>query len=124
MPVEQQNAVNEKVAHQQTLHPRDHLAAILVIVFAQRVEDIAALTWDRVTITADTVSIDLAGMPIDQPPPLDEPIRTLAASNYNGRTAAHPNSPWVFAATAPACTLRRRISAATYVPFSPPSKPA
>jgi hypothetical protein len=47
-------------------------------------------------ITADTVSIDLAGMPIDLPPPLDEPVRTLAASNYNNQTAAHPNSPWVF----------------------------
>jgi integrase len=96
MPVTQQNAVIEKVAHQQTLHPRDRLAAILVMVFAQRAEDIAALTWNQVTITADAVSIDLAGMPIDLPPPLDEPVRTLAASNYNNQTAAHPNSPWVF----------------------------
>src|SRR6478609_6927294 len=29
-------------------------------------------------------------------PPLDEPLRTLAASNYNSQTAAHPKSPWVF----------------------------
>lgn len=42
MPVTQQNAVIEKVAHQQALHPRDRLAAILMIVFAQRAEDIAA----------------------------------------------------------------------------------
>jgi integrase len=96
MPITQQNAVIEKVAHQQTLHSRDRLAAILVIVFAQRAEDIAALTWNQVTITADTVSIDLAGMPIDLPPPLDEPVRTLAASNHNNQTAAHPNSQWVF----------------------------
>jgi integrase len=96
MPIEQQNAVIEKVAHQQTLHPRDRLAAILIIVFAQRAEDVATLTWKQITITADTVRIDLAGMPIDLPPPLDEPVRTLAASNYNNRTAAHPNSPWVF----------------------------
>jgi hypothetical protein len=34
MPVTQQNAVIEKVAHQQALHPRDRLAAILMIVFA------------------------------------------------------------------------------------------
>jgi integrase len=96
MPIEQQNAVIEKVAHQQTLHPRDRLAAILVIVFAQRAEDVATLTWKQVTITADTVTIDLAGMPITLPPPLDEPVRTLAASNYNSQTAAHSNSPWVF----------------------------
>ena len=61
MSIDQQNAVIEKVAHQQTLHPRDRLAAILIIVFAQRAEDVAALTWKQITITADTVTIDLAG---------------------------------------------------------------
>jgi hypothetical protein len=96
MPIEQQNAVIEKVAHQQTLHPRDRLAAILVIVFAQHGEDVAALTWNQITITADAVTIDLAGVPIDLPPPLDEPVRTLAANRYNSQTAAHRNSPWVF----------------------------
>jgi len=96
LPSAEQNAVIEQVVHQQTLHPRDRFVAILIIVFAQRVEDIAALTWDQVTITSDAVSINLAGMSIDMPSPLDEPIRLLAATNYNGQTAAHPNSPWVF----------------------------
>jgi integrase len=96
MPIEQQNAVIEKVAHQQTLNPRDRLAAILVIVFAQRAEDVAALTWKQITISADTVTIDLAGLPIHLPPPLDEPVRALAQSRYNSQTAAHRNSPWVF----------------------------
>jgi integrase len=99
---------------QQTLHPRDRLAAILIIVFAQRAEDIAALTWDQITITADTVSIDLAGLPIDLPPPLDEAVRTLAATNYNGQTAAYPNSAWVFRGRHPGMhitptTLRNRL---------------
>jgi integrase len=96
MPIAQQNAVIDKVAHEQTLHPRDRLTAILIIVFAQRAEDVAALTWDQITITADTVTIDLAGLPIYLPPPLDEPVRALVASNYNSQTAAHRNSPWVF----------------------------
>lgn len=48
------------------------------------------------TITADAVTVALADVPIELPPPLDEPVRTLAASNYNNQTAAHPNSPWVF----------------------------
>jgi len=96
MSTEQQNAVIEQVVHQQTLHPRDRLAAILIIIFAQRAEDVASLTWGQITITADEVAIDLAGLPIDLPPPLDESVRALAASNYNGQTAAHPNSPWVF----------------------------
>jgi len=96
MPITEQNAVIEKVAHQQTLHPRDRLAAILVIVFAQRMEDVAVLTWDRVTITAEAATITLADTPIELPPPLDEPLRALAASNYNKQTAAHPKSPWIF----------------------------
>ncbi|MEE6163401.1 MULTISPECIES: hypothetical protein [unclassified Mycolicibacterium] len=96
LPVGEQNAVLEKVVHQQTLHPRDRFAAILIIVFAQRAEDIAALTWDKVTITAESVTVDLAGIPIEMPAPLDEPIRMLAAANHNGQTAAHPHSPWVF----------------------------
>jgi integrase len=96
MSTEQQNAVIEQVVHQQTLHPRDRLAAILIIVFAQRAEDVASLTWGQIMITADGVTIDLAGLPIDLPPPLDESVRALAASNHNGQTAAHPNSPWVF----------------------------
>ncbi len=96
MPITEQNAVIEKVVHQPTLHPRDRLAAILVIVFAQRMEDVAALTWDRVTITADAATITLADIPIELPPPLDEPLRALAAGNYNKQTAAHPKSPWLF----------------------------
>lgn len=79
MSIAQQNAVIEQVAHQQTLQPRDRLFAILIIVFAQRAEDVAALTWDKITITADTVTVDLAGLPIHFPPPLDEPVRALAA---------------------------------------------
>jgi integrase len=83
----------DRCGDQQTLHPRDRLAAILVIVFAQRAEDIAALTWDKITITADTVTIDLSGLLIHLPPPLDEAVRALAASQYNSKTAAHRNSP-------------------------------
>jgi hypothetical protein len=42
------------------------------------------------------VTIDLAGIPIHLPPPLDEPVRALAASSYNNQTAAQRNSWWVF----------------------------
>jgi integrase len=63
LSTEQQNAVIEQVVHQQTHHPRDRFAAILMIVFAQRAEDVAALTWSQVRITADIVTVDLAGLP-------------------------------------------------------------
>jgi hypothetical protein len=109
MSSDQQNAVVEQVVHQPAaLHPRDRLAAILIIVFAQRPEDIVKLSWDRVNITADTVTLDLAGIPIDLPPPLDAPVRTLAVNNHNNQTAAHRNSPWLFRGRMPG----RHISAA------------
>ena len=94
MPIEQQNAVIEHVAHQQTLHPRDRLAAILIIVFAQRAEDVAARLGQNHDHRRHRDH--RFGRPTDLPPPLDEPVRDLAASNYNSQTSAHRNSPWVF----------------------------
>ena len=122
MPIEQQNAVIEKVAHQQTLHPRDRLAAILMIVFAQRAEDIAALTWDQVTISADTVTINLAGWPIDSRHPSMNPFARWPQATTTTKPQHIPTRPGYFAATAPACTSRPRISETTYGPFSPPSR--
>lgn len=77
------------------LTPRNRLAAVLVLVFAQRVEHIVKLTWDDVTI-ADQVVVNLAGFPIVFEPPLDQLVRNLAAAPGNDQTAAHPNTRWVF----------------------------
>ncbi|MGV0585260.1 Fis family transcriptional regulator [Mycobacteroides chelonae] len=95
LPAEEQDAVIDTVVHQNTLTPRDRLAAILVIVFGQRVETIAALTWDQSAID-DIVTIKIADFPIELPPPLDKPVRQLAADPSNSQTAAHRDSPWVF----------------------------
>ena len=46
MSSDQQNAVIEQVVHQPAALHRDRLAAILIIVFAQRPEDIVRLSWD------------------------------------------------------------------------------
>jgi integrase len=124
MPITEQNAVLEKVAHQQTLHPRDRLAAILVIVFAQRMEDVAALTWDRVAITAEAVTITLADLPIELPPPLDEPLRALAKAATTTRQQHTPSPRGYFGATGPACISRLSIFAATCVLFWRRWKPA
>lgn len=95
LPAEEQDAVIDTVVHQNTLTPRDRLAAILVIVFGQRVETIAALTWDQIAID-DIVTIKIADLPIELPPPLDQPVRQLAADPSNSQTAAHRDSPWFF----------------------------
>jgi hypothetical protein len=70
------------------------------VVFAQQVEDVAALTRGQVDVGLDRVTIALDDTAIDLPPPLDEPFRELAASSHSN-TASHPNSNWFFPGVAP-----------------------
>lgn len=83
------------------LTPRYRLAAILVLVFGQQVEDVARLTWESVTITEDLVTITLGAFPVALTAPLDQPVRELADSPDHRNTAAHPDSPWVFLGSSP-----------------------
>jgi integrase len=72
--------------------PSDRAAAILVIVFGQRIEDVIQLTWNDVTVTDDVVTVRLGKTEFALPSPLDEPMRQLAAAPGNDLTASHPNS--------------------------------
>lgn len=71
-----------------------------MIVFAQQIEHVVQLTWDDVAVEDDTVSIRLGYRHL-LPPPLDEPLRHLAAAPGHDLTAAHPNSNWVFRGDSP-----------------------
>lgn len=73
--------------HGPGINTRDRLAAVLVLIFGQQMEDVARLTWNQVT---------LGDVEIGLPDPLDTLVRTIAAAPSNSNTAAHPNSPWVF----------------------------
>lgn len=109
MPSSEQSRAVQAVIHQhEHLTDRDRLAAILVLVFGQQVEDVVRLTWDHVTITEDLATITLSETPIALPAPLDQPLRQLHAEPGHGRTAAHPNTPWVFRGDSPG----RHLSAA------------
>lgn len=85
---------------------RDRAAAILVLVFGQRIEDVSG--------TDDLVTITLGGFAIELREPLDAPWRSLATNPGNHRTAAHPTGPWVFRGYSPgrhidAMSLRDRL---------------
>jgi integrase len=54
----QQTAV-QQVVHSDELPPRDRLAAILVVVFGQQIQDVVQLTWTDVTLTRDLATIKL-----------------------------------------------------------------
>jgi len=104
----------EAVVHNDDLTARDRLAAILVLVLSQQVEDVVRLTWHDATVTDDLATITLGAAPIALPPPLDEPLRQLLAEPGHGRTAAHPHSPWIFRGHSPgrhlsAAHLRQRL---------------
>lgn len=89
------------VVHTDELTARDRAAAILVIVFGQRIEDVIQLTWNDVTVTDDVVTVRLGKTEFALPSPLDEPMRQLAAAPGNDLTASHPNSNWVFRGYSP-----------------------
>ncbi len=92
---EQRTAVERLVEHP-TLSARDRLVAILVLVFGQQIENVVRLTWDHVDVTDDLVTIRLGAAEVALPLPLDEPLRELAADRGQHRTAAHPETNWVF----------------------------
>ncbi|KSZ56591.1 Fis family transcriptional regulator [Rhodococcus rhodochrous] len=92
---EQDHALQTAV-HTGELSSRDRALAILILVFAQPVENIVRLRWDDVTITDEQVTIRLADLEIALPEPLDQPWRDLAVNPVHDQTAAHPRSNWVF----------------------------
>jgi hypothetical protein len=96
-----QEAAISQAVHTSKLSPRDRAAAMLVLVFAQQVEDIARLTWDQVQIAEETVTIRMGSFDITLPEPLDEPWRQMAAAPMNDQTASHPDSKWVFRGYSP-----------------------
>jgi integrase len=112
-----QTEIVHGLSHTTDMSPRDRAAAILVLVFGQQVSDIVRLTWDDVTVNEELVTITLGTVEIALTEPLDEPWRQLAASPTHDRTAAHPNSNWVFRGGSPgrhllASTLTQRLSTA------------
>ncbi len=104
-----------QVVHSAELIPRDRFAGILVLVFGQQMEDVVRLTWTDVSITDELVAISLGpGRTIALPPPLDGPLRALAAEPRHGRTAAHSANQWIFRGSSPgrhltASHLRSRL---------------
>jgi hypothetical protein len=67
----------------------------LILVFGQRVRDVAALRWNSVEVLSDVVRITLGASPFALPPPFDQPFRDLDAGSRTHNTAAHPTRKWV-----------------------------
>ena len=91
----------QRIVQTDQLTARDRAAAILILVFGQQIENVAQLTWDDVIVTEELVTIRLGSVDIALGHPLDRPWRQLAARPGHDKTAAHPNSRWVFRGNSP-----------------------
>ena len=114
MNARDQDQALHRVIHTQELTPRDRAAAILVLVLGKQIQDVVTLTWGQVTVTPELVTLRIGAIDMALPAPLDQPWRQLAAHPGHARTAAHPNSNWVFRGQFPgrhldAAHLRQRL---------------
>ena len=94
---DQESAV-QRVVYSDELSPRDRLAAILVVVFGQQIEDVVRLTWADVTLTGEAATITLGASAMALPTPLDGRTRTSTSGSTCGsrrktRTSSPARSP-------------------------------
>lgn len=114
-----QDLALEEVVGGSALTVRDRAAAILVLVFGQQIEKVVSLTWDDVDVSEELASVTLGSFAIALTAPLDAPWRELAANPGHDKTAAHPNTNWVFRGGSPgqhidATSLRSRLRGRVY----------
>ncbi|MDP8927259.1 MAG: hypothetical protein M3O70_01435 [Actinomycetota bacterium] len=78
-PLSQQQRIGliARLFRDKELDLRDRVAGLLLLLYAQPLPRIARLTTSRVRIRAGRVTIDLAGIDLPAPPPLDELILEL-----------------------------------------------
>ncbi len=86
-----------KLLHDNSIDPEDRLAGLLVLLYAQGPSAISRLTVERISITDDSVRINLGRTPIQLPEPIDDLARTVAA-NRKGHTTIGARTPsrWLF----------------------------
>ncbi|MBV9450713.1 MAG: hypothetical protein JO345_32965 [Streptosporangiaceae bacterium] len=86
-----------RLLHDGTLNPRDRLAGLLVLLYAQPVARISRLTTSHVTIDGPAVKIRLGPAPIALPGPVADLTRQLLdGKRGHATTGAGQPSPWLF----------------------------
>lgn len=119
----EQTAAVQAIVHHHDLTPRDQLAAILVLVLGQQIEDVVRLTWDNTTVTDDLATITLGTAPITVP---HRSMNPCANSSPSLGMAARPRTPTPRGSsgvTPPAATSARRTCASASRPSAPPGPP-
>ncbi|TCM37894.1 hypothetical protein EV648_118106 [Kribbella sp. VKM Ac-2568] len=122
LSAEAQDKAIQRVVYTTELTARNRTAAILVLVFAQRVEKISKLTWDDAEITDEIITVRIGQTSIGLPEPLDQPFRQLATTRSSS-TAAHPTTNWMFPGLTPGRHIRPRACVSSCSSSSAPKPP-
>ncbi|WP_327031730.1 hypothetical protein [Micromonospora ureilytica] len=109
---DQRWAITRRLLHDDTLHPVDRVAGLLVLLYAQPVSRIVRLTVDHVSTGEAGTHLALGRKPVHLPTPLDDLVGQLVTRRHGfavvGRITDHP---WLFPGGAPG----RPLSAARLV---------
>lgn len=85
----------------QSIALTDRVAGCLVLLLAQPITRVAALTIDQIESRGAETWIRLGQQPIPLPEPVGRLVLALIGQRPNMTTAGHPNSSWLFPGQAP-----------------------
>jgi hypothetical protein len=86
-----------RLLHDDAIGPRDRLAGLLVLLYAQPTARVSRLTTNHVTLDDTTVTIRFGTAPITLPGPVADLIRqVLDGKRGHATTGAANPSPWLF----------------------------
>lgn len=86
-----------RLLHDDTIGPRDRLAGLLVLLYAQPTARVSRLTTDHVTLDDTAATIQLGTTPITVPGPVADLTRqVLDGKRGHATTGAAAPSPWLF----------------------------
>lgn len=92
-----------RLLHDDTIATPDRVAGLLLLLYAQRLSTISALTVDHVTTTNGQITLRLGSAPTILPEPLDALVLNLIADRRPYTVIGHPDqTPWLFPGQRPA----------------------
>lgn len=99
-------AAAQRLLHDEGLDLGDRVAGILVMLYAQQLSRIVALTRDQVEAAANVTRLHLGPTPLEVPPPLDELLNRLVRTRrpYSG-VGSPAATPWLFPGLDPGLPL-------------------
>ncbi|MEX2550732.1 MAG: hypothetical protein WD638_10925 [Nitriliruptoraceae bacterium] len=95
---EQRWAIIAKLLHDPDIELVDRVAGNFVLLYAQPLSRVAAMTLDTITLTDDGVSVRFGAQPVTVPEPLATHVTTLVATGrvHHIGIGSTDSSPWLF----------------------------